>query len=170
MTRFELFRKNLWLIVRRAPRDRRAAYAVLLMVGFLAWLAFEAFDFWYLGVWGSLCSLGLLAIGGGAAWLIGRSNARVYQGMIKLSTAPSPEPDPDYSVHRRAIAAAAFRKTVLVDRAAAEMLHRNGKVSAERAGLLRRRSLDIARAENRWDWFTQYERELLMSQEGSWDW
>jgi hypothetical protein len=104
------------------------------------------------------------------AWLIGRSNARSDETLIRLSDPFEPPAEPDHSLHRPGIAACLIRTAVLVDRATAETLHRIAKVPPEKAGFYRRRTLDISHLQGRWDGFTRAEQDLLISPEGSWDW
>jgi hypothetical protein len=169
VTRFELFRRNVILVLRRAPRDKRAFSVVLLWLGLLAFLLYEIGSMVYLGVWGTLCVMLVLALAVGVALLMAHSNRRATDSLLKLSARPSPLDD-DLREHRKAIVQALWRTAVMVDRAGGEALHKQGPEVAEKLGPFRRRTLDVARQVGVWESFSAEEREMLQSQEGSWTW
>ncbi len=169
MTRWGLLWRNVALILRRAGRDKRAFRFVLVWLGFAAWIAYEAGVMVYLGFWGTISVLCLLLLGFGIAILIGTSNARAGDTLLKLSAHPVPQDD-EYRGHRPKLVKALLRLAVLADRAGCEALHAQGKIAPEIAGACRRRTLDLARSPGLWEEFTDEERDLLMAQEGSWAW
>jgi hypothetical protein len=161
--------RNFGLILRRAPWDRRALRFVLIWLAASCWLLYEAGLMVYLGFWGTLCSLCVLLLGFGVAVLIGKSNARATDSLLKLSAKPAPA-DEDYRGHRTKLARELLKTAILVDRAGFEALHREGKILPAHLGICRRRTLDLAQRTGLWEDFTGSEQALLLSQEGSWEW
>jgi len=142
---------------------------VLAWLGLLAFMVFEAADMFYLGPWGALCVVLILALGTGVAVLIARGNARSGESLIRLSSRPGLAAD-DLRGHARQIGEVLLCTAIMVDRAGGEALVRQGKVPAGHAGLFRRRTLDLAQRPEIWRRLSSEEHDLLRSQEGAWDW
>ena len=169
MTRWQLFRSNLWLHIRRAPRDIRSLKYVwyllyLVLYGtYLIWTVFR----YGLGV--AVAIAVLLALGFGIALLIARSHAKTNELLLNLSPARQsislPDPDP---LQLTAIQNLLVMRVTFADRASAEAMLRNGVLPGHAAGLTRRRTIDLARSAGIWDGFDGQEREKLTSPEGAW--
>ena len=169
MRRSELFRQNLWMVIRRSARDRRARGYILGLLGLLSYLTYLVWTFAYLGIWGTICWAVVVSLAIGLAILMRKSNERTGESMLSLSSPAVLETD-DLSKHRVRIAAALLRVAILVDRAGGENLHRLGKIRAQSQGTCRRRTLDLARKPDLWETFTSEERNSLLAPEGSWEW
>jgi hypothetical protein len=168
MTRFELFWRGFWLVVRRAPRDKRAFLALASLFGIVAYIAYLVWTLFYLGVWGSISWMVMLGLGAGLAVLIRRHNSRPDESMLSLSSYRDIDSQ-EFAHHRPELVKVLLRAAILVDRAGIEALIESGKVPDEHRGISRRRTLDLARQPNLWNGFTEEERMLLMSAEGSWE-
>jgi hypothetical protein len=171
MTRFELFRRNLWLMLRRSLIDRRARrQSILLLLIVLYLIGYGLLlgrQYREAGPWGFLFSGGVLMLALGVRVFIQRGNDRA--GVTLLNLAPHEPPgQEDMRGHRVEIVGALRRLAVVVDRAGVEALAMQGKITAQHAGVCRRRTLDMARKPELWDRFSDVERTLLLSQEGNW--
>jgi hypothetical protein len=168
MTRFELFWRGFWLVVRRAPWDKRAVLALTSVFAFVAYLAYLVWTLFYLGVWGSISWMVMMGLGVGLAILIRRHNSRPDESMLSLSTYRDIDSQ-EFIRHRPELVRVLLRTAILVDRAGIEALIEDGKVPEEHRGISRRRTLDLARRAELWDGFSREEQMLLLSAEGSWD-
>lgn len=109
----------------------------------------------------------IMGLAVGLSMLIARNNARSGQSL--LHSAPPMKMDIlNATDHRPHVVSLLLRCAVLVDRAGGEFLVKAGKLAPEHYGLHRRRTLDIARADDTWATFSEKEQALLLSAEGSW--
>ncbi len=169
MTRYELIGRNFLLALRRAPRDKRALYALLWLLWVVGYFTYLVETFSYLGLWGSICWATVLGLAVGLAILIKRNNARSEKSLLSLSSHRSPHFQ-DLIEHRRCLIGLLLRTAILVDRAGCEVLHNSGKVAEEQRGMCRRRTLDLAQRPELWAYFNEEDKGLLIAAEGSWSW
>jgi len=173
MTRFELFRRNLWLTAKRSRTNAPSRRQMLLIAFWLLYVAGYGLlirkQYEEAGPWGIVGSAVLLLLGVGVSVFIRRHNAHAEDSFLKLSVRESPAAD-DLLEHGKRLARVLLRTAVLVDRAGGESLYRLGKTPVEHVGICRRRTLDLARRPELWGGFSREEQDLLMSQEGSWEW
>ena len=169
MNHSELFWRNLSLAVRRATRDKRALSNLLGAFALLSYIAYLLWTFTYLGLWGTMCLMAVVAAAIGLAILINKKNARDKESILSLSS-PSALEINDLREHRIRLANILLCKAVMVARADNENLHRMGKIDPRRQGDCRRRTLDLARRPELWQTLSTEERDLLMSPEGTWKW
>ncbi len=169
MTRWQLFRSNLWLHVRRAPRDIRSlkyVWYLLYLVLYGTYLIWTVFQY---GLGMAVAIAVLLALSFGIALLIARTHAKTNESLLNLSPARQrislPEPDP---LQLTAVQNLLVKRATFADRASAEAMLRNGVLPKQAAGLTRRRTIDLARSAGIWDGFDGQEREKLTSPEGAW--
>ncbi len=142
---------------------------MLLLVLWLAWVAYELWSLFFLGIWGALFWGLVMALAIGVAAVLARSHRRTDESMLRLSS-PAVLPDQGGLLHHRPkLIAELIRAAVLVDRAGIELMHGNRKADLARAGIARRRTLDAAKTSGTWDGLQPAEQDLLLSQEGSWD-
>jgi hypothetical protein len=168
MTRFELIWRNFWLALRRAPKDKRALFAIAWLLYTIGAFAYLIWTLTYLGIWGSICWGVMMGLGVGLALLIRRNNARTEKSLLSLSNYKSVEFE-DLADHRAQLVKVLLRTAILVDRAGAEVLSAKGKIADEHKGISRRRTLDLAKRPELWDCFPEEERLLLLRAEGTWD-
>ena len=169
MTRWQLFRSNVWLIVRRAHKDKRALLVLLSALPAVCWVAYMIMAIRQTGWWLVPVDAALLLLGYGVAILIARANARTDASLLKLSAHPSPAGTSVSPEHRAGLAAELLRTAALVDRAAAELVKTARQVPEAAQGLARRRTLDVAQRPEIWPAFTVDEQRRLLDAEGTWD-
>ena len=173
MKRRELYWRNTWFVHRHAPRDKRlrdlllrSAFGALYIA---AWAFYEIRTIGEIGWWGGVWTGCVGALGLGCAWLIRLNNARDDASFLRLSVRQS-SAELSTREHRRKIADELLRTAILCDRAGAEALHQEKKMTEEHRGVCRRRTLDLARRLGMWEGYGKVEQALLLSAEGAWDW
>ena len=162
----ELWRKNFLLMLRRAPRDRRTWRPLLAAVGAVAYIGYDIWAFFYLGLAGTIVWVIILTLAIILALVLARSYRRTDESMLLLSARPS-VPDEDFAGHRPRLLQTLFTTAALVDRAGIELMHRQNRMNPAFAGKSRRRTLDLVQSCGM-DQLTPREQDLLRSQEGAW--
>lgn len=166
VNRPELLRKNLWLMIRRTPRDRKVWRPLLVIFGALAYLAYDVWAFHYLGVVSTIVMVVSLTAAIGLALLLARSHHRTDESMLHLATRESPAAD-DCTRHRLRIVETLLGTAALVDRAGMELMHRQGSMNPAYIGVSRQRTLQLVRGCG-WEQMSGEAQALLLSPEGSW--
>ncbi len=173
MTRFEYFRRSLWLTLKRTRVSRISRRHIRVLAFWIVWLMGEGFllhkEAQEMGPWGFVFPALLLVLAVGVGSFIRRHNERFGDSLLKLSVREAPAAD-DLRLHGNTIATLLLRTAATVDRAGIEALHRQRKVGPEHTGICRRRTLDLAQRPDLWTGYTMEEQALLISQEGSWGW
>lgn len=166
VNRPELLRKNLWLMILRAPRDRRTWRPLLVIFGALAYVAYDVWAFLYLGLAGTVFMVVIMTLAIGLALLLAHSHRRTDESMLHLAQR-APVPEEDYALYRPKLVQTLYATAALVDRAGIELMHRQGRINSTNAGGSRQRTLSLAR-NCAWDQLSEPARGLLLSPEGSW--
>jgi len=168
MTRLQLIGRNLWLFLRSVSRDW---WGIIFLV---YWLSMMAYAYWllsyfFIGIPAAHVLAFVIVVLLGGRVLIVWANRRNAKDALRLS-ANAEQCLGERIAQRAQLAQELLRAAVLVDRAACEAVHRNGKLAPEHYGISRRRTLAIAQRPELWERFPPAERDLLIAQEGSWPW
>jgi len=166
MKRYELFWRNVWLMLRRGGTRWKLLGSLFYLTAYFLWLIRSVIE---IGWWGALFEAFCFALAGVVVVFIMHSHAHADQSLMKLSTYKDVDLE-DTAGHRPQLVAALLQRAAMVDRAGFEALHRMGKVPEEQRGICRRRTLDVAQRAEVWSRYSDEERGLLMAGEGAWEW
>jgi hypothetical protein len=165
MNRTQLIWKNFVLLVRRAPKDRRAMRALIGI--FLVVIGLSAYAAVVLLNPGSYI-LGLPALL--VLWLIRRLYMRADEGLIKLSGLEKRNEGNDLARHREELATVALVLAAMIDRAGSEAFLKTKEMPEGVEVITRQRLVAMLRSAEIWDVMPSTDREKMMLPDGGWNW
>jgi hypothetical protein len=165
MNRAQLIWKNLVLLVRRAPKDRRARWALLwILLASIGVLAYAALVLLNPGTY-IMVPPALLVL-----WLIRRSHKQADAGFIKLSGVAVRSETEELAEHRKELANVALVLAAMIDRAGSEAFLKTKEMPEGTEVITRQRLVAMLRSTGRWEAMSSMDREMMMLPDKMWDW
>jgi hypothetical protein len=165
MNRGQMIWKNFAILVRRAPKDRRAGRALFLTL--LALVGLAAYAALVLLNPGTYVILPPALI---ALWFIRRSHKRADAGLIRLNRLDVKSETDDLLEHRKHLAQVTVALAAMIDRAGSEAFLKSKELPPGVAVITRQRLIAMLRSAEIWDALPLISRERMMLPDGGWDW